>query len=273
MPYRENNPIRGGFVIKNSTILVCLITMVIIVCAFSGCTGSSSNSPTAAPTTGGSTGTGTVTTNSKITVVETPTTVTISGDKGEKMTSDKFTLSKDGWYIIKTTYTGPDVSDFLSSIVTPQMIADDQTVGGQLTLWMGPNTATTFKEKGSYDTGDNMVYVDSAGGPWTIVIEKSPTPSPVSSDTKFSGSGDTITPFFHLTQGTANFVVNQVLPTGNFNVPLEATLYNADTGELVDYITHNDDDAQITDSVDVPADGNYVIAMSGSGSYDISFTE
>ena len=199
--------------------------------------------------------------------------MTITGGVGKKMTSDKFSLSKDGWYIIKTTYTGADISDFLSAIVTPQMITDDETVGGQLTLWMGPNTATTFKEKGSYDTGDHMVYIEQADGPWSIVIEKSPTPSPVSSDTKFSGSGDTITPFFHMTKGTANFVVNQKLPSGNFNVPLEATLYNADTGELVDYITHNDDDAQITDSVDVPADGDYVITTAGSGSYDISFTE
>ena len=70
----------------------------------------------------------------KITVNQTADTITITGGKGKSIASDKFALSKDGWYIMKVSYTGGTVSICQLSLVTQTMITAKQTIGGlQLT--------------------------------------------------------------------------------------------------------------------------------------------
>lgn len=46
----------------------------------------------------------------KITVTQAADKIIITSDKGKKIASDKYALSKDGWYIIKISYTGPIVN-------------------------------------------------------------------------------------------------------------------------------------------------------------------
>lgn len=99
----------------------------------------------------------------KITVAQTADKITIKGDKGKKIASDKFALSKDGWYIIKVAYTGADVSICQLSLVTQKMITDKETVGGLLTNWIGPNTTERIRSKGSAKSEDYMIYLEEAG--------------------------------------------------------------------------------------------------------------
>ena len=112
----------------------------------------------------------------KITVSQTIDKITIAGDKGKKIASDKFALNKDEWYIIKVSFTGVDVSVCQLSLVTQKMITDKETIGGLLTNWIGPNTTEKIRSKGSTKSEDYMIYLEDAEGPWTIEILKSPKP-------------------------------------------------------------------------------------------------
>lgn len=207
-----------------------------------------------------------------ITVNQSTDKITITGEKGKKIASDKFTLSKDGWYIIKISYTGPAVSVCQLSLVTQTMIDKKQTIGGSLTNWMGPNTTEKVKHKGSVESGDFMIYVDDAGGPWTVEIVKSPKPSALSSSPTFSGTADKVTPFFKLGKGSAKFTMHQKLK-GKFSSRLEVDLINGDTGTLVKYLCHNSTAPEQTANVDIPAAGNYVLVVSGGDSWDISYKQ
>jgi hypothetical protein len=117
-----------------------------------------------------------------------------------------------------------------------------------------------------------MIYVEDVGGPWTIEILKSPKPVPVSKGSTFKGEKNIVTPFFHLKKGSANFTMHQKLKT-QFASRLNVTLYNADTGELVNNLCHNDTSPTQTAAKDIPAEGNYVLEVSGGGSWDVSYTQ
>ena len=208
----------------------------------------------------------------KITVSQTADKVTITGDKGKKIASDKFALSKDGWYIIKVSYTGADVSVCQLSLVTQKMITDKETIGGLLTNWIGPNTTEKIRSTGSAKSEDYMIYLEDAEGPWTIEILKSPKPAPVSSNTTFSGTTNKVTPFFHLKKGSTKFTMHQKLK-GRFSSRLEVVLINANTGVFVSYLCHNATDPTQTANVDVPAAGTYILEVSGGDSWDISYKQ
>jgi hypothetical protein len=206
----------------------------------------------------------------KITVTQTADKITITGDKGKKISSDKFVLSKDGWYIIKISYTGADVSTCQLSLVTQKMITDKETVGGLLTNWIGPNTTEKIRSKGSVTSKDYMIYVDDAGGPWTIEILKNPKPIPVSSKTTFNGTTNKVTPFFHLNKGSAVFTMHQKLK-GQFSSRLEINLINADRGVFVTNLCHNATEPTQTAKADIPATGNYILEVSGGDNWDVSY--
>jgi hypothetical protein len=206
----------------------------------------------------------------KITVTQTADKITITGDKGEKIASDKFALSKDGWYIIKVSYTRADPSICQLSLVTQKMITDKETIGGLLTNWMGPMTTEKIRFKGSANSEDYMIYVEDAGGPWTIEILKNPKPIPVSSKTTFNGTTNKVTPFFHLNKGSAVFTMHQKLK-GQFSSRLEINLINADRGVFVTNLCHNATEPTQTAKADIPATGNYILEVSGGDNWDVSY--
>jgi hypothetical protein len=209
-------------------------------------------------------------TAAKITVTQTADKITITGDKGEKIASEKFALSKDEWYIIKISYTGAAASICQLSLATQKMITDKETIGGLLTNWMGPNTTEKIRFKGSTKSEDYMIYIENAGGPWTIEILKNPKPTPVSSKTTFNGTSSKVTPFFHLKKGAAAFTMHQKLK-GQFSARLEVVLINADLGVFVNYLCHNATEPTQTANVDIPAAGTYILEVSGGDSWDISY--
>ncbi len=208
-----------------------------------------------------------------ITVNQTVDKITIKGDKGKGIASDKFALSKDGWYIIKISYTGAAYSVCQLSLVTQKMITDKQTIGGgMLTNWIGPNTTEKIPHKGLVKSEDYVIYVVDAGGPWTVEILKSPKPSPVSTSTTFSGTTDKVSPFFHLKKGSAKFTMHQKLK-GKFSSRLEVDLINADTGAFMSYLCHNAIEPTQMAKVDIPVAGNYILEVSGGDNWDVSYTQ
>src|SRR5271157_6366669 len=117
-----------------------------------------------------------------------------------------------------------------------------------------------------------MIYVDEAGGPWTVEIVKSPKPSPLSSATTFSGTTDKVTPFFNLKKGSVKFTMQQKLKA-KFSSRLEVDLVNADTGVLVSYLCHNAIEPVQTSTADIPAAGTYVLAVTGGDIWDVSYVQ
>ena len=209
----------------------------------------------------------------KITVNQTADTITITGGKGKSIASDKFALSKDGWYIMKVSYTGGTVSICQLSLVTQTMITAKQTIGGlQLTNWMGPNTTEKIVHRGSIDSDDYLIYVDEADGPWTVEILKSPKPTPISGETTFSGTTDKVTPFFQLKKAPAKFTMHQQRK-GQFSSRLAINLINADTGAYVSNLCHNAIQPTQTATVDIPVTGNYVLEVNGGDTWDVSYTQ
>jgi hypothetical protein len=208
----------------------------------------------------------------KITVTQTADKIIIAGYKGNKIASDKFALSNDGWYIIKVSYTGADASICQLSLVTQKMITDQETVAGMLTNWMGPNTIERIRSKGSAKSEDYMIYVEDAGGPWTIEILKNPKPTPVSSKTTFSDTTNKVTPFFNLNKGSATFTMHQKLK-GQFSMRLEVALYDANTGKIVSDLCHNDDSPTLEATADIPEAGTYILEVSGGDSWDVSYKQ
>jgi hypothetical protein len=208
-------------------------------------------------------------------VTQTADKITITGGKGEKITSDAFKLSADEWYIITYDYKGPSMSNFIVELATPEAIAADEAIGGLLPMLLEPGKGTLFKDKGTYKSQDYKIYCDTCGGPWTVTIEKSPTPT-ASGQTSFShkvsDSFNSVTPYFHLNKGSATFTVNQQL-SGTYSVAADVQLYNADTGAYVASITHNDNSPTITDTAEIPADGNYILGVACGGDWQISFTQ
>jgi len=209
---------------------------------------------------------------SNITVNQTADKITIMGGKGKKIASDKFTLSKDGWYIIKISYAGADVSVCQLSLVTPSMISHKETIGGLLTNWIGPNTTEKIQHKGSVKSEDYVIYVEDAEGPWTVEVLKNPKPAPVVSNTTFSGTTNKVTPFFRLKKGSAKFTMHQKLK-GRFSSRLEVDLINADTGAFVSYLCHNAIEPTQTAKVDISAAGDYILEVSGGDNWDVSYVQ
>jgi hypothetical protein len=208
----------------------------------------------------------------KITVTQTAEKITITGDKGEKIASDKFALSKDGWYIIKVSYKGADASICQLSIVTQQMITDKETVGGLLTNWMGPKTTEKIRSKGSAKSEDYLIYVEAANGPWTIEILKNPKPKPLSDKTTFSGTTNKVTPFFNLKKGSAAFTMIQKLEA-QWSSRLEINLYDANTGMYVNNLCHNSTTPKQESTVGIPETGPYILEVIGGDSWDVSYKQ
>ena len=208
----------------------------------------------------------------KVTVAQSTDKITIKGDKCKNVASEKFALSKDSWYIIKIAYTGAKVSVCQLSLATQKMIDDKETVGGLLTNWIGPKTTEKIRGKGSAKSEDYMIYVENAGGPWTIEILKNPKPSPVSVKTTFSGSSNKVTPFFNLKKGSATFTMNQKLK-GQFSTRLGVVLYNATSGEFVNDLCHNDTSPTKTVTKDILETGVYVLEVIGGDSWEISYKQ
>jgi hypothetical protein len=149
------------------------------------------------------------------------------------------------------------------------MIDDKETVGGLLTNWIGPNTTERIRYKGSAKSEDYMIYVESAGGPWTIEILKNPKPEPVSEKTTFSGTTNKVTPFFRLKKGSATFTMNQKLK-GQFSMRLGVVLYDATSGKFVSDLCHNDTSPKQTVTKDVPETSIYLMEVSGGDNWEIS---
>ena len=207
-----------------------------------------------------------------ITVTQTAEKITITGDKGKKIASDKFALSKDGWYIIKVAYTGADVSICQLSLATQKMVTDKETVGGMLTNWMGPNTTEKILSKGAAKSEDYMIYIDDAEGPWTIEILKNPKPKPLSDKIAFSGTTNKVTPFFHLKKGSTAFTMHQKLK-GQWSSRLEINIYDANTGKYVGNLCHNSTTPMLNSKVDIPEAGPYVLEVIGGDSWDVSYKQ
>ena len=244
----------------------------------SGCSGSSSSTQSPATSTGSdSSGTASIAAGSgdKITVSQDGNTITITGGKASKLASDPFPMDAGAWYIITSTYKGKDMSDFIAEIATPDDIAADEAIGGLLPMELNPATDTIIQPKGTYKTTNYKLLADTTDGPWTVVIQKSPTPvasGQASFSHKVADSYNSITPYFHLSKGSATFTVNQGTEN-KFAAAASVDLYDADTGEYVASITHNDDEATITETEDIPADGNYIIHVACGNDWSLSFTQ
>jgi hypothetical protein len=208
----------------------------------------------------------------KITVQQGPDKIVITGGRGHKIASDKFALSEDGWYILKVSYTGAEISTCQLSLATQAMISAKETIGGLLTNWIGPSTTEKIRFRGSVKSDDYMIFVDDAEGPWTVEILKSPKPEPVSGDLTFSRTTNKVTPFFHLKAGSATFTMNQKLK-GRFSSRLEVNLVNADTGAYVTNLCHNSTDPTQTAKVDIKEAGNYILEVIGGDTWDISYAQ
>jgi hypothetical protein len=208
----------------------------------------------------------------KITVNQTADKISILGGKGRRIASDKFSLSKDGWYILKVSYSGAEVSTCQLSLVTQAMIAAKETIGGMLTNWIGPNTTEKIRHQGSVESADYSIYVDEAEGPWTVEILKSPKPTPVSGDTTFRGTTNKVTPFFHLKAGAAKFTMLQKLQ-GRFSSRLAVELINADTGAFVSSLCHNATEPTQTATVDLSEAGNFILEVIGGDTWEVSYTQ
>ncbi|WP_128860085.1 hypothetical protein [Methanocella paludicola] len=265
-----------GLIIQKKTILISVIAIVIIVSALSGCLGSSGTTQTSTPT---ATATGTPSlaagSGDKITVTQSGNTMTIKGGVANKVVSEKFPMDADAWYMITYEYNGPEWSNFITMISTPEYIANDEAIGGLLPMLLEPGKGTIIKEKGVYKSTDYQLLADTCGGPWTVTIVKNPAPAAsgqASFSHKAADSTNSISPYFHLNKGSATFTVNQQLP-GQYSVAADVQLYNADTGEWAADITHNDNTATITRTVDIEADGNYIMGVTCGGDWQISFTQ
>jgi hypothetical protein len=208
----------------------------------------------------------------KITVQQDPDKIVITGGRGHKIASDKFALSQDGWYILRISYTGAEISTCQLSLATQAMITAKETIGGLLTNWMGPSTTEMIRSRGFVKSDDYMIFVDDAEGPWTVEILKSPKPAPVSGDLTFSGTTNKVTPFFHLKAGSATFTMNQKLK-GRFSSRLEVNLVNADTGAYVTNLCHNSTNPTLTAKADIKEAGNYVLEVIGGDTWDISYAQ
>jgi hypothetical protein len=208
----------------------------------------------------------------KVTVNQAADKITITGGRGEKIASDKFSLSKNGWYIIKISYTGAETSICQLSLVTQATITAEETVGGMLTNWMGPSTTEKILHRGSVQSEDYMIFVEDAGGPWTVEILKSPKLTAVSGDTTFSGTTNKVTPCFHLKAGSAKFTMNQKRK-GQFSSRLEVNLVNADTGSYVSNLCHNETEPTLNATVEIPDAGNYILEVFGGDAWDVSYAQ
>lgn len=249
-----------------------IIALMLVASAVLGCTGPATNNNNPSPsTTTPSTTPGGV--SDKITVTHEGNKIIISGgkvDESDKQKSEPFKLDVNKWYIVKITYSGPAISNFIADVTTQKMIDDDMTIAGLLPMFLGPDTVTTIKTKGTYKTDDYMIYVESSGGPWTIEITESPVPT-ASGSKAFSGEdGTSVTPFFHLDAGSTTFTITQNLK-GQFSVPIEVELVNADTGDLVTYLVHNEREATQTVTKDIDVAGNYIMRVSCGGTWTISY--
>ncbi len=260
---------------SKNTVLISVIAIVIIVSALSGCFGSTTTQTPPASSTEPGTASAAPGSGDKITVAQSGNTVTISGGKANKLVSDKFPMDKDAWYMITYDYKGPSMSNFIAEISTPDLIAKDEAIGGLLPMLLEPGKGTIIKGKGTYKSEDYQLLADTCGGPWTVTIVKSPAPSPsgqASFSHKVADSYNSVSPYFNLKKGTATFTVNQQLPS-QYAASADVQLYNADTGEWAADVTHNDNEATITRTVDVPADGNYILGVTCGGDWQISFTQ
>jgi len=208
----------------------------------------------------------------KITVQQGPDKIVITGGQGKKITSDRFALSKDGWYILKISYTGAEISTCQLSLATQAMVTAKDTVGGLITNWMGPSTSEKIECQGWLKSDDYMIFVDEADGPWTVEILKSPKPEPVSGDLTFSGTTGKVTPFFHLKAGSATFTMNQKLK-GRFSARLEVNLVNADTGAYVTNLCHNSTNPTLTAKVNISNAGTYILEVIGGDTWEISYAQ
>jgi hypothetical protein len=212
----------------------------------------------------------------KITVTQSGNTITITGKNANKVASESFPLDNNAWYMISYEYqTSATIGNFIVELATPADIAADEAVGGLLPMLMETGKGTIIESKGTYKSTDYQLFADSCDGPWKVTIVKSPTPAP-SGQTSFSHKVDdsynSVTPYFHLNKGTATFTVNQQLKN-SYSTPASVDLFNADTGAYVASITHNNNEATITDTEDIEADGNYIIHVACGGDWQISFTQ
>lgn len=199
--------------------------------------------------------------------------VVIKGGEGEKIQSGKFPMAGDGWCIITAKYEGTTVGIFIAYLATEGMISQDAQIGGLLPMMLEPGEATVVKTRGSLKNEDYVIYLEEADGPWTITIQRSPVPEPVSGDSTFSGPrGNHVTPYFHLDQGYATFVCNQKAENRS---SMGIELINADTGEFVTLLTDNTSNQyeSRTETVDVPATGNYIMKVYSSGDWDITYSQ
>jgi hypothetical protein len=212
--------------------------------------------------------------NDTITVEQTPDKITIKGGRGRKIASDKFALSKDGWYIVKVAYTGDAVTTCQLSLITQAMLAKKESmiIGGVFTNWIGPDTTEKVLSQGLSKSEDHVIFVEDVEGPWTVEILKSPKPVPVSSDLTFSGTTGKVTPFFHLNPGAVKFTINQKLK-GRFSARIEVNLINADTGAYVANLCHNATEPTQTAKVDVKVAGSYILEVIGGDTWDISYAQ
>jgi hypothetical protein len=163
-----------------------------------------------------------------------------------------FTVPATGIAVAKMDYVGN--GNFLVRAVNP--LGGTTSLGNQIGTWSG--TTATNLAAGGYQ------LVVGAYGPWTVTIWTAPHwPNGSSVAAPLTGSGTNIVPV-RLSAGTASFSMHY-LGDGNFVVRLLR-----DDGSLVGYLANQVSNAWAGTSVQqIPATGNYVVAVDSAGPWTI----
>lgn len=219
-------------------------------------------SPTATPMPAGQ---ATAVPDSRINIVETGDTITITGGAGENIRSDtNISLSATDFYIINVSYGGVPTSLCLLSL-------GDTGVPNTVSDW--GSKASIFYPKGSFKAGQYPVIVKEAHGPWTMVIRKNPEAGQLVTGKVNCSAGFCTSQPVHLNKGKATFKFTRNTLVEHYAAGIHLVLYSMDTGTRADYLWWNVGDASHEYTVNIPADGSYVISGGCMSDWEATITQ
>lgn len=201
----------------------------------------------------------------KISISESGDTITISGDAGQNVQSDKnISLSKADYYIVNVTYGGAPTSLCLLKL-------GDRDVPNTVGDW--GSKAGIFYQVGTFYDGEYPVIVKEAHGPWTMVIQKNPKAEQLGTGKVNCSAGFCVSQPFHLNKGKATFKFTRNTLVEHYAAGIHLVLFSMDTGKQTDYLWWNMGDASHEYPVNIPADGDYVISGSCMSDWEATISQ
>jgi len=200
-----------------------------------------------------------------INIVESGDTITITGGTGENIQADRnISLNKADYYIVNVTYGGVPTSLCLLKI-------GDRDVPNTVGDWGG--NASIFYQVGTFYDGEYPVIVKEAHGPWTMVIQKNPKAGQLVTDEVNCSAGFCVSQPFHLNKGKATFKFTRNTLVEHYAAGIHLVLSSMDTGKQTDYLWWNAGDASHEYTVNIPADGSYVISGSCMSDWEATISQ